>query len=49
MLTIQSKTPMGYMRLSYDYSEANTLKNSADMSQDGESWSRMFDGHLTRG
>ena len=48
VLTVQSRTPMGFMRLSYDYSAPDTLKNSAEMSSDGEMWTRMFDGHLKR-
>ena len=48
VLTIQGMTAMGHMRLRYDCSDPNVLKNSAEMSPDGENWSRMFDGHLTR-
>ena len=49
MLIVQSKTQMGYMRLTYDFSQPDTLKNAADTSPDGESWTRMFEGLLTRG
>lgn len=49
VLTLQSKNPMGHMRLTYDYSQDGVLKNHADMSPDGKTWNRMFDGHLTRG
>jgi hypothetical protein len=44
VLTTQSKSPMGFMRLSYDISEPGKLKSSGKMSADGQTWKPMFDG-----
>ena len=44
VLTMQSKSPMGYMQLRYDLSEPGKLKSSGKMSSDGENWKPMFDG-----
>jgi len=43
-LTLTSKNPMGYARMLYDFSEPGRLSSAMDMSKDGESWSRLFDG-----
>ena len=44
VLTMQSKNPMGFMRLQYDFSQPCKMTNFGEMSQDGQTWSRMFDG-----
>ncbi|MCA8952447.1 MAG: DUF1579 family protein [Planctomycetes bacterium] len=45
VLTLTSDTsPMGHMRLTYDFSQAGKLASAMDTSPDGQQWSRMFDG-----
>ena len=40
--------PGMHVRLTYDLSEAGFLSTSMDMSQDGNTWNRFFDGRLKR-
>ena len=47
-LTLQSESPMGHARLTYDYSKAGELKSAMDLSRDGTKWSRLFDGAYRR-
>ena len=48
-LVLQSKSPMmGHMRMTYDLGKAGELGSSMENSQDGSSWSTMFDGVYTR-
>jgi hypothetical protein len=44
VLTLTSKNPMGFMRLTYDLSKPGTLQNRGEMSPDGKQWSALFDG-----
>jgi hypothetical protein len=43
-LTLTSRNPMGHTRMLYDFSERGALSSSMEMSQDGQSWSKLFDG-----
>lgn len=44
VLTLQSRSPMGHARLTYDFQEQGTLRTRMEMSQDGAQWAPMFDG-----
>ena len=48
VLTASHAGPGMHMRLTYDLSEAGHLRSSMEMSKDGSSWTRMFDGHYER-
>lgn len=48
VLTLMSKSPMGHARLTYDFAKAGVLKSSMEMSQDGKTWAKMFDGSYSR-
>ena len=48
VLTASHAGPGTHMRLTYDLSEAGHLRSSMEMSKDGSSWTRMFDGHYER-
>ena len=44
VLSVRSKNPMGYFRLTYDLSAADTIRTRMDTSPDGKQWSGMFEG-----
>lgn len=48
-LTLQSKSPMGHARLTYDYSKAGAMTSRMEMSQDSKTWTAMFDGSYRHG
>lgn len=48
VLTVTHGGPM-HARLTYDLSEPGQLISKMEMSEDGESWSTLFDGRYTRG
>lgn len=47
-LQLTSRNAMGFARLSYDFSESGVIGSRMEMSQDGESWSSLFDGSYAR-
>jgi hypothetical protein len=47
-LTLTSKSPMGHARLTYDASKPGVLRSAMEMSQDGKTWNKMFDGNYRR-
>lgn len=48
VLTVASKNPMGHARLIHDYSKPGVLTSSMEMSPDGKTWSKLFDGTYRR-
>ena len=48
VLTLTSKSPMGHARLTYDVSKAGVMNGSMEMSPDGKTWSKLFDGRYAR-
>jgi Protein of unknown function (DUF1579) len=48
VLTLASKSPMGHARLTYDLSKPGVMKSAMETSQDGASWTKLFDGSYTR-
>ena len=48
VLTIRSRSPSGHARLTYDLSEPDRMRSAMDMSPDGETWNRPFDGVYER-
>jgi hypothetical protein len=44
VLTLECRNPMGHHRLSYDFSEKDTLRSRMESTQDGKEWNAMFDG-----
>jgi hypothetical protein len=48
VLTVSSKSPMGFARLTYDFGKPGVLTTRMEMSQDGKTWSKMFDGTYNR-
>jgi len=48
VLTVRSRNPMGHARLTYDASNPKVMKSRMETSQDGESWSPMFEGTYHR-
>lgn len=47
-LTLTSRNPMGFARMSYDLSKPDVVTSRMAMSQDGQTWSDLFDGSYTR-
>lgn len=47
-IALTSKNAMGFARMSYDFTEPGKLSSAMDMSEDGQSWSRLFDGSYTK-
>ena len=47
-LVLQSKNHMGHWRMTSDYSKAGTLTSGMEMSQDGKTWVKLFDGTYRR-
>jgi hypothetical protein len=47
-LVLQSKSPMGFARLTYDFSKPGSLISGMEMSEDGKSWNKLFDGNYRR-
>jgi hypothetical protein len=47
-LTLQSQNPMGHWRMTNDYSKPGTMTSRMESSQDGKSWTPLFDGSYTR-
>jgi len=48
VLTVSSKGSTGRFRLTYDLSEADTLRARMDTSPDGDQWKGMFEGTYRR-
>ena len=48
VLTVAHGGPGMQARLTYDLSEADHLATSMEMSPDGSTWNRFFDGHFKR-
>lgn len=46
-LVMTSQGPMGRMRMTGDYSKPGRLVSKMECSQDGDSWTTMFDGDYT--
>lgn len=47
-LRLASQNAMGHARMNYDFAKPGELVSSMEMSQDGENWSKLFDGSYTR-
>ena len=47
-LRLESRNPMGFARMTHDYSRAGTLTSRMEMSPDGETWTPLFDGRYQR-
>lgn len=47
-LIIESQSPNGNARLTYDLSQTDVLGSQMESSQDGESWTKMFEGRYER-
>lgn len=47
-LQLESRNPMGFARMSYDFSRAGRLVSRMEMSQDGQGWAALFDGSYER-
>jgi len=47
-LVLGSRNPMGFARMTHDYSQAGTLTSRMEMSPDGEAWTPLFDGTYQR-
>ena len=43
-LTLSCKNSMGQHRVSYDFREKGTLRSKMETSQDGKTWTVLFDG-----
>lgn len=43
-LTLTSTNAMGHHRMTWDFSKPGTLLSAMEVSQDGKTWSRLFDG-----
>jgi hypothetical protein len=48
VLTIASRNPMGHARLTYDFSKSGVMLSSMEVSQDGKTWAKFFDGRYQR-
>ena len=48
VLTVRSRNPMGQFRLTYDLSEAGTIRARMETSPDGGEWRPMFEGTYHR-
>jgi hypothetical protein len=47
-LVLQCKNQMGHFRMTADYSKPGAMTSGMESSQDGKSWSKMFDGTYRR-
>jgi hypothetical protein len=48
VLTLTSRNPQGFARMTWDLSGKGRMKSRMEMSQDGKSWAALFDGVYTR-
>ena len=48
VLTVAHGGPGMHARLTYDFSEGGMISKTMEISQDGQAWSRFFDGQLKR-
>jgi hypothetical protein len=48
VLTVAHGGPQGHARLTYDVSNPKELVSSMEMSQDGRTWKKFFDGRYKR-
>ena len=48
LFVMQSHGPMGYMRMTSDYSVPGKLSSKMENSQDGENWTVMFTGEYRK-
>jgi Protein of unknown function (DUF1579) len=48
VLTVEHGGPGMHARITYDLSQSGQLLNSMELSQDGRTWTRFFDGRLKR-
>ena len=48
VLTVRSRNPTSHFRVTYDLSEAGTIRARMEASTDGEEWHPMFDGTYRR-
>jgi len=49
VLIMRSRNSMGYFRMTYDLSKADTIRTRMETSPDGKQWSGMFEGVYHRG
>lgn len=47
-LRLESRNKTGFARMDYDFSKPGKMTSSMQMSQDGKSWSTLFDGKYER-